>query len=584
MISNKKKILAVILARGGSKGIKLKNIIDLAGNPLISYTIEAAKKSKYIDNIIVSTDSRKIAKVASDFGAEIPFFRNKKLSGDKVISVDALYDAVVRYQNIKNTFFDYIIELPCVSPLRGHKHIDEAIKLLDKSFKDNIDSVTAYVNTGEKHPTRLKRIKNNLITDFCKEYPEKNNISRRQDFEPCYIRNGSIYAMTNNCLVKHKSRHGKKMLPYIMSSISSINIDEKSDLVLAESLIKNGYSVNFPKKIFRSEIFYSKQKNKIKLLITTDLDFVPLIRKKLENEFECVFIKNETNINTIKNEIKKVDGWICSPCPNYKIDESLIPDTNKLKFILTPSTGVSHIDVKFFEERGIIVKSLKNTKLINKISASSEFTFLMLLNSFKNFVKGVSSVKVGYWRENERKLRGNEIFDKTLGIVGFGRIGSNVAKYALSMGMKILVFDPYVKTKNPKIFQFNNLYQMLRKCDAVIVSVHLDKKTKNLIDKKFLNNLKNGSILINSSRGEILDDKELIKFLRKNSKSKAIIDVIKDEQKKMLKGNLLYKFSKKNERLLITPHMAGLTYESESKAAIQTYDSLTKIIRGINFE
>ena len=179
----------------------------------------------------------------------------------------------------------------------------------------------------------------------------------------------------------------------------------------------------------------------------------------------------------------------------------------------------------------------------------------MLLNSFKNFVKGVSSVKVGYWRENERKLRGNEIFDKTLGIVGFGRIGSNVAKYALSMGMKILVFDPYVKTKNPKIFQFNNLYQMLRKCDAVIVSVHLDKKTKNLIDKKFLNNLKNGSILINSSRGEILDDKELIKILRK-----------------------------KNERLLITPHMAGLTYESESKAAIQTYDSLTKIIRGINFE
>ena len=105
-----------------------------------------------------------------------------------------------------------------------------------------------------------------------------------------------------------------------------------------------------------------------------------------------------------------------------------------------------------------------------------------------------------------------------------------------------------------------------------------------MIDKKFLNNLKNGSILINSSRGEILDDKELIKFLRKNSKSKAIIDVIKDEQKKMLKGNLLYKFSKKNERLLITPHMAGLTYESESKAAIQTYDSLTKIIRGINFE
>ena len=82
---------------------------------------------------------------------------------------------------------------------------------------------------------------------------------------------------------------------------------------------------------------------------------------------------------------------------------------------------------------------------------------------------------------------------------------------------------------------------MLRKCDAVIVSVHLDKKTKNLINKKFLDNLKNGTILINSSRGEILDDKELIKFLRKNSKSKVIIDVIKDEQKKIVEesDNLL---------------------------------------------
>ena len=139
MLPNKKKVLAVILARGGSKGIKFKNIADLAGHPLISYTIEAAKNSKYIDEIIVSTDNKKIAKVSKEYGAKVPFIRSKKLSGDKITSVEALYDAVFRYQKIKKAYFDYIIELPCVSPFRGSKHIDETLEILSRVIKSNIN-------------------------------------------------------------------------------------------------------------------------------------------------------------------------------------------------------------------------------------------------------------------------------------------------------------------------------------------------------------------------------------------------------------------------------------------------------------
>jgi phosphoglycerate dehydrogenase-like enzyme/CMP-N-acetylneuraminic acid synthetase len=579
MAINKKKVLAVILARGGSKGIKLKNITNLSGHPLISYTLEAAKNSKYIDDILVSTDNKKIANIAKEYGAKVPFLREKELSGDRVSSVDALYDAVKRYQDLNDFYFDYIIELPCVCPFRGPKHIDEALFILNDNKKEKIDSVTAYVNTGEKHPTRLKRIEKNVISDFCKEYPEKNQISRRQDFEPSYIRNGSIYAMTNECLLKNKSRHGKKMKPYIMSQINSVNIDENFDLVLADSLIKNGYSINFPKKIVKTKIIKPKKKKKIKLLVTTNLEFIPFIKDKLKKNFECTFVENENNVSNLKRELKSIDGWICSPCPTYKINEKLLSDIKSIKFIITPSTGTTHIDLDYLKKRKIVVKSLKNTKMVNKIYASSEFTFLMLLSAFKNFYDGIANVKIGYWRQNEKKFRGNEISGKTLGIIGFGRIGSNVAKYALSMGMIVNFYDPYKKSNNSKIQKITNLYQMLKKSDAVVVSVHLNNETNNLMNKKFFSSIKKDAIIINSSRGEILKDSELIKFLKKNKKSKAVIDVIRNEQTEQIKDNQLYKYSKENNRLIITPHMAGLTFESETKAAIQTYDNLISVLK-----
>jgi len=120
---------------------------------------------------------------------------------------------------------------------------------------------------------------------------------------------------------------------------------------------------------------------------------------------------------------------------------------------------------------------------------------------------------------------------------------------------------------------------MLKKSDAVVVSVHLNNETNNLMNKKFFSSIKKDAIIINSSRGEILKDSELIKFLKKNKKSKAVIDVIRNEQTEQIKDNQLYKYSKENNRLIITPHMAGLTFESETKAAIQTYDNLISVLK-----
>lgn len=143
---NGKRVLAVIQARGGSKGIPKKNIYEINGHPLISYTICAALKSKYIDQLVVSTDSEEIADVAKAYGASVPFMRPDDLAGDKVASVDSLLHAVEESEKYFQESFDVVIELPCVAPLRAARDIDGA---LEKLISTGANSVISVVNTGK---------------------------------------------------------------------------------------------------------------------------------------------------------------------------------------------------------------------------------------------------------------------------------------------------------------------------------------------------------------------------------------------------------------------------------------------------
>ena len=228
------KVLAIILARGGSKGIPKKNIKEICGKPLIAYTIEAALLSGIFDKVVVSTDSHEIASVAKSFSASVPFMRPDELSQDHVWSRDALRHAVLECEKEYSTLYDYVVELPCVAPLRNYIHIREAV---NKLIQTGADSVISVCKMQDKHPVRMKRIVEDTIQDFCKEFPEGEG-SRRQDLEPCYIRNGAIYAMTRKCIVDDFSRNGKVSRPYIMDEIHSVNIDSMIDYYLAESIIR----------------------------------------------------------------------------------------------------------------------------------------------------------------------------------------------------------------------------------------------------------------------------------------------------------------------------------------------------------
>ena len=235
----------MILARGGSKGIPKKNIFTICGHPLISYTIAAGSECTLIDDLVVSTDNNEIAKIAKEYGANVPFFRPAELAGDEVWSRDALQHAVIESENYFKKTYDYIVELPCIAPLRDHDDITNA---LNKLIQTGADSVISVCQMQDKHPVRMKRIINDTLQDFCSEFPEGEG-SRRQDLEPCFIRNGAIYSMKRDTIVIEFSRNGAICRPYIMPEEKSVNIDTMMDLKLAEIMIKNGNCNNFPSKI-----------------------------------------------------------------------------------------------------------------------------------------------------------------------------------------------------------------------------------------------------------------------------------------------------------------------------------------------
>ncbi|WGS66035.1 acylneuraminate cytidylyltransferase family protein [Marinitoga aeolica] len=228
---NNKKFLAIIPARGGSKGIKNKNIIDLKGNPLIIYTIEEAKKSNIFDKIIVSTDSPEVAEISKKYGAEIPFLRPEYLATDTSSSIDVILHALNYFKDI-NEHYDYFILLQPTSPLRKAEDILNAVELLFQKNADNIVSVCEV----EHSPLFSNTLPEDLsLSNFIRE--EVKN-KRRQDLPKYYRINGAIYISKVESFLKTKDFYNKKSYAYIMPIERSIDIDNMIDLKLAEILLE----------------------------------------------------------------------------------------------------------------------------------------------------------------------------------------------------------------------------------------------------------------------------------------------------------------------------------------------------------
>ena len=555
-----KKVLGVILARIGSKGVKQKNIREVCGHPLISYSIYAGLKSRYIDELVVSTDSKKIAKISENYGAKVPFLRPKKLALDHIWSRDALKHAVLKAEEKFKTKFDFIVELPATAPMRPFYAIDRALEKLHKSKND---SVIGVYRIYDKHPVRIKKIINNKLVDYNRLLKEGEG-SRRQELPACYSRNGSIYSMKRSVIIEKFTRLGKFVTPEIMSSTHSINIDEIEDLYLFETMVKKGLCENKPASIFINKQIHIKNKNQLKTILVTynELIFKDLFKQKFKN-YKILFC-DQKNLSNIKNK-DQIISWLCSTKGIDKINRKNLDLFKNLKILASPSTGLTHIDIRYLKKRKIKLLYLDNKTYNKTITSSSEFALALIFSTLRNIPYAKDIVASNNWRNLENKMRENEINEYNFGIFGFGRIGKNIFKSLKKITNKINYFDPYVATDlNFKEYKISSF---LKKTNFLIISSSLNDKTESFFNLDRLIKLRKNSIIVNIARGELVDEKAIVKLIKNNHILKYSTDVLSNESEILNKKNSLIELSRTNKNIIISPHIAGLTYQSEKKAA-----------------
>ena len=221
-------MLAVIPARGGSKGIPNKNIVPLMGKPLINWTIEAAQSSRYIDRLILSSDDPQICAVAESAGCEVPFNRRKALATDEAKTIDVVFDALDQMPQ-----FDLVIVLQPTSPLRTTSDIDSTLERLIESRAHSAVSVTSV----RDHPYLAYSMDAEARMDALIKLDPSTSL-RRQDLPPAFVLNGAIYIADIAWLVESRSFISPETVGYEMPQSRSVDIDEEVDLAVAEQMLR----------------------------------------------------------------------------------------------------------------------------------------------------------------------------------------------------------------------------------------------------------------------------------------------------------------------------------------------------------
>jgi CMP-N-acetylneuraminic acid synthetase len=233
-IKRPSKILAVIPARGGSKGVARKNIRPICGKPLIAYTIETALAARHLLHMsIVSTDDPEIKAIACEYGADVPFLRPPELAGDRVPTLPVLQHAVRFVEEADGVALDWVLLLQPTAPLRVIEDIEASVTL---AHQNSCDSVISVLQVLAEHPILMKRIEDDRLLPYCIEEKEG---TRRQDYQPpAYMRNGAIYLTRRDVLMEQDSIWGQAICPYVMPPERSVSIDSELELKLVELIMQ----------------------------------------------------------------------------------------------------------------------------------------------------------------------------------------------------------------------------------------------------------------------------------------------------------------------------------------------------------
>lgn len=232
-----KRILGVIVARGGSKGIPRKNIKELNGKPLIAYTIAAAQASKYLTSVILSTNDEETAQVSRDIGMDVPFLRPEELAQDTSSALSVIQHALEWMKNNRGEKYDFVMILQPTSPLRLPEDIDACIQKIVDTEADSVMSMVELVDFSVK---KLKKIENDIIVPLLEE--EGQTSAQRDTLEKLYKRNAAIYLTKTEC-IQNNDLFGKISRPYVMPAERSVDINHPFDFLMAETILKKNKEI-----------------------------------------------------------------------------------------------------------------------------------------------------------------------------------------------------------------------------------------------------------------------------------------------------------------------------------------------------
>ena len=294
----------------------------------------------------------------------------------------------------------------------------------------------------------------------------------------------------------------------------------------------------------------------MKILCLTPIKHLDGIYEYL-NSFGRIDYLPDSPANVIRDTVSilNYDVIFCNPNKqNYKLDEYILKYFNGT--ILTASTGLNHIDIDYCNEKGIKVMSHKeDMELLNELPSTSELAFGLMSSMLRNIPSSFDDVKKGNWDYDSHM--GHQLKGKTIGIIGYGRLGKMMTDYCYAFGMNTLPYDPY---------KFDADFELLLKIsDVISLHVHANDETRHMINKKTLGKMKNNSYIVNTSRGEIVNEHDIVDALRSGKLKGYATDVIEDEYGNRENSPIL-KGIKEGLNIIVTPHVGGMTWEGQQKA------------------
>lgn len=256
----------------------------------------------------------------------------------------------------------------------------------------------------------------------------------------------------------------------------------------------------------------------------------------------------------------------------FILDKYILENSN-IKIICTASTGTNHIDINYCTKNNIKIFSLsKDYNIIKTITSTAEMSFTLMLCLIRHVIKATNSVKQYKW--NYEKYIGRQLNHLTIGIIGYGRLGKQFAKFCEPFFNNIYIHDPYKTVCKNKKYHQVELDDLLFLSDIIVLHVHLNQETFYLINEKTIKKMKNGVYIINTSRGDVVNEFDIIQALKNKKINGYATDVLSDELKESVEKSIVIKAMNKGLNIIISPHIGGMTVEAQEIAYLNSIKKL----------